>query len=196
VRSSARNVTVMNPANVLTNPAGIATAISRLVIPSTATNAIADTATLSIEGGASTGFGPRAAVSLATGIDEVVGSLVLGGVTQSAVGTYGSTTSPADFKSNEFFIGNGVIRLVSVGIPGDFNHNGIVDAADYVTWRKGLGTIYTQSDYDLWRAHFGQSAGSGSAAFDGRAVPEPNVLAISSLAIVFLALVRIRWYNW
>ena len=37
-------------------------------------------------------------------------------------------------------------------LPGDYNHNGIVDAADYVVWRKGLGTTYTQADYDVWRA--------------------------------------------
>ena len=26
-------------------------------------------------------------------------------------------------------------------------------------WRKGLGTTYTQNDYDTWRAHFGQTTG-------------------------------------
>src|SRR5262249_15044183 len=42
-------------------------------------------------------------------------------------------------------------------LPGDFNYDGTVDAADYVVWRKGLGTTYTQSDYDTWRSHFGQT---------------------------------------
>ena len=32
---------------------------------------------------------------------------------------------------------------------GDYNRNGIVDAADYAVWRKGLGTTYTQNDYDV-----------------------------------------------
>jgi hypothetical protein len=39
-------------------------------------------------------------------------------------------------------------------IPGDFNASGIVDTADYVVWRNGLGTTYTQADYDTWRANF------------------------------------------
>ena len=41
--------------------------------------------------------------------------------------------------------------LVITGPPaayGDFNDDGIVDGSDYVVWRKGLGTTYTQSDYD------------------------------------------------
>ena len=34
----------------------------------------------------------------------------------------------------------------------------MVDAADCVVWRNGLGTTYTQGDYSTWRAHFGQTA--------------------------------------
>ncbi len=37
-------------------------------------------------------------------------------------------------------------------LAGDYNHNGVVDAADYVVWRNGLGTIYTQNDYNVWRS--------------------------------------------
>src|ERR1700742_3841341 len=33
-------------------------------------------------------------------------------------------------------------------LPGDFNDDGHVDAADYLVWRGGLGTTFTQSDYD------------------------------------------------
>jgi hypothetical protein len=50
--------------------------------------------------------------------------------------------------------------------PGDFNGDGAVDAADYVEWRQGLGTIYDQNDYGVWRAHFGTSLGSGSGSVD------------------------------
>jgi hypothetical protein len=39
-------------------------------------------------------------------------------------------------------------------VPGDFNASGIVDTADYVAWRDGLGTTTTQTDYDTWRAEF------------------------------------------
>ena len=57
---------------------------------------------------------------------------------------------------------------------GDYNNNGIVDAADYVVWRNGLGTTYTQSDYYVWRDQFGQMIpGSGSGLESHAAVPEP-----------------------
>jgi hypothetical protein len=77
---------------------------------------------------------------------------------------------------------------------GDYNADGKVDAADYVVWRKGLGTAYTQTDYDAWRANFGKSAGSGAAGYPlgasveplPAAIPEPHSLAIA--AIAFLAL--------
>ena len=54
------------------------------------------------------------------------------------------------------------IDVTGVSVAGDFNLNGVVDAADYAVWRKGLGTTYSQSDYDVWRANFGQTAASGS----------------------------------
>jgi hypothetical protein len=61
---------------------------------------------------------------------------------------------------------------------GDFNLDGTVDAADYVVWRNGLGTTYDQNAYGVWRAHFGQSAGSGAALPSDEplsaAVPEPR----------------------
>jgi hypothetical protein len=77
-------------------------------------------------------------------------------------------------------------------LAGDFNNNGRVDAADYVTWRKGLGTTYTENDYNIWRAHFGQtiSAGSGTAAakLGSPAVPEPAAVMLCALALYGLTL--------
>jgi hypothetical protein len=57
------------------------------------------------------------------------------------------------------------------GPPGDFNQDGIVDAADYVVWRKT--GINGQQGYDDWRSHFGQTAGSGSSTVANTTVPEP-----------------------
>ncbi len=39
--------------------------------------------------------------------------------------------------------------------PGDYNSNGVVDAADYVVWRKNNQPA---SDYTQWRANFGNVA--------------------------------------
>ena len=55
------------------------------------------------------------------------------------------------------------IVALTFGLPGDYNNDGTVDAADYVVWRKNDGT---QGGYDTWRANFGQplpGSGSGSA---------------------------------
>jgi hypothetical protein len=77
---------------------------------------------------------------------------------------------------------------------GDYNLDGIVDAADYVVWRKtfnesvepdGSGAdgdgdgVIDDGDYDFWRAHFGEIVpGSGGA------VPEPGAVAL--LVVAFL----------
>jgi len=81
----------------------------------------------------------------------------------------------------------------NVGVEGDYDGNGKVDAADYVLWRNGgplanevadIGTV-SAADYDAWRARFGNTSGSGSSG----AVPEPGsillVLLASSLGIGF-----------
>jgi probable HAF family extracellular repeat protein len=74
----------------------------------------------------------------------------------------------------------------SLVVPGDYNQNGAVDAADYVAWRKNNGT---QTDYDTWRANFGQIAASGSASAL-TAVPEPASFFLSLLAGSLLLFVK------
>src|SRR5262249_36818719 len=73
---------------------------------------------------------------------------------------------------------------LSVALAGDFNHDSMVDAADYVVWRKGLGTIYTAADYNTWRAHFGDgTTGSGTGSSTTAAtIPEPTTSALLILA--------------
>jgi hypothetical protein len=79
---------------------------------------------------------------------------------------------------------------------GDYNNNGIVDAGDYVTWRKRLGqsvTIpndqtpgtVTSGDYTVWRNNFGMTLGAGAGSALGM-VPEPStmLLAIANSVIV------------
>ncbi len=83
----------------------------------------------------------------------------------------------------------------AVGLPGDFNNNGVVDAADYVLWRDHLGDASEAAlngngdgmngidagDFDWWRAHFGNTTGSGSAVLSVT-VPEPTTLALLALS--------------
>ena len=58
---------------------------------------------------------------------------------------------------------------------GDFNHNAVVDAADYVVWRKAGSTTYQGGNFDWWRSNFGTSApGVGTGAMQME-IPEPSV---------------------
>jgi hypothetical protein len=101
-------------------------------------------------------------------------------------GTFATTMLPAlagNLMWNVNYAANAVDLVVAATppppLPGDFNGDGSVDAADYITWRIGLGTIYTDQDYDLWRAHFGEpSIGSGliNSASTTSQVPEPASL--------------------
>lgn len=80
-------------------------------------------------------------------------------------------------------------------VPGDYNGNDVVDAADYVLWRKGgplrnevdtPGTV-NAADYTEWRKRFGNNtpgAGSGNSL-----VPEPVGLALFICGLSALAIV-------
>jgi hypothetical protein len=78
--------------------------------------------------------------------------------------------------------------------PGDYNRDATVDAADYVVWRKGLGTTYTPADYDVWRANFGQTIGSGAALPSADplpiGVPEPSSHTLLAVLLVLGSLCR------
>jgi hypothetical protein len=88
---------------------------------------------------------------------------------------------------------HGLVVATPPQLPGDFNENDIVDAADYVTWRKadgssnplpndgGLGTPIDSDHYNLWSANFG--AASPGAGLSFAAVPEPTSIALVVLAI-------------
>jgi hypothetical protein len=76
-----------------------------------------------------------------------------------------------------------------VGISGDFNADNKVDAADYVVWRKSIGT---PAAYAAWRANFGSvDSGSGAgSSLNASAVPEPTTLLLCALGTLGLALSR------
>jgi hypothetical protein len=90
----------------------------------------------------------------------------------------------------------------------DYNHNGTVDAADYVLWRKQLGStvtagtgadgngdgMVTQADYDLWRSHFGLAMGAGGSLSTGT-VPEPASFVLLAGAAILSFTARWRRSN-
>jgi hypothetical protein len=75
--------------------------------------------------------------------------------------------------------------------PGDYNKNGIVDAADYVVWGKG----FADSNYAIWRANFGESlSGAGGLAPYEAGVPEPTAMPLIAMAALVLG-ARLRRYR-
>jgi hypothetical protein len=63
---------------------------------------------------------------------------------------------------------------------------------------KPIGATYTQADYDVWRVHFGQTVGNGSAILSAvllPTVPEPSILLLTILATsgCCLTLGRAAW---
>jgi hypothetical protein len=82
----------------------------------------------------------------------------------------------------------------NAALAGDFNGNGIVDAADYAVWRKGFGTTHTQEDYDLWRSQFGRTPGTaaGTGSNSAAAIPEPTPMSLILIAASGLAVLGVR----
>jgi hypothetical protein len=82
---------------------------------------------------------------------------------------------------------------------GDYNHNGLVDAADYVIWRRTLnqsasppgsgadgnsnGTV-DSGDYTFWRARYGNLGGAGAGLAE---VPESASLPIGLELVALVA---------
>jgi hypothetical protein len=96
--------------------------------------------------------------------------------------------------------------LLQVGLKGDYNFDGAVDAADYVAWRKTLGTNgfglpadgngnnqIDPGDYTVWQNNYGELLGGGSSAAlltSDANVPEPTALALVGIAAFIAHAVR------
>jgi hypothetical protein len=65
---------------------------------------------------------------------------------------------------------------------GDFNGDEVVDASDYVAWRKTGGAI---EDYGTWQENFGDAVGGGLAM--SVAVPEPATILLLLVARGFVS---------
>jgi hypothetical protein len=101
----------------------------------------------------------------------------------------GFITFGLDF--NDFSGGIFVSDLVANTVPGDYNRNGIVDAADYVVWRNTEPE--NQTGYNTWRTNFGRTSAAGSSMSPALAVPEPNSLSICGLLITLHFLREKKW---
>ncbi|MFO0788404.1 MAG: hypothetical protein U0805_03035 [Pirellulales bacterium] len=89
-------------------------------------------------------------------------------------------------------------------VTGDFNRDGVVDAADFILWRNTKGTTVLSltgadadgngtiddADYNLWRSNFGRMAGSGASSTSPTPIPEPACVGLLIASLLLAAPVR------
>jgi hypothetical protein len=123
----------------------------------------------------------------------------------AAIAMYGSNpwqqiSPPQDHGFRTYVLADVVEELF-----GDYNGDNVIDAADYVVWRKTLaagGTellhdatpgVVNDDDYNFWKAHYGDMLEGGAGALASTPVPEPASLALTAAALAALALaMRLR----
>jgi len=135
-------------------------------------------------------------------------------------GTEFATESLPDLIGGLYFdvlYSRDTVTLAVLGVVGDYNLNGVVDAADYTVWRDTLGSttdlrangddtgasagVIDGADYLAWKTHFGIAAGSGAGAIPATsavveaAIPEPATgrLLLTLAAILAMANARRCW---
>jgi hypothetical protein len=117
-------------------------------------------------------------------------------------GTFSNVLLPALTNSSWHLRYSPNSVILQVGLTGDYNLNGAVDAADYIIWRKTLGQTgfalaadgnnnnqIDPGDFTIWRANFGNTAGSGAHVAESlrdsdSAVPEPASATLAILAML------------
>jgi fibronectin-binding autotransporter adhesin len=118
----------------------------------------------------------------------------------SASGSFASIMLPTiggglGFDTSQLLVTGEISVVMATALAGDFNGDGIVDAADYTVWRDNLGAANESAfapgtgngggidatDYSLWRTNFGTTAGSLVGAGQG-AVPEPATVVLALAA--------------
>jgi hypothetical protein len=75
----------------------------------------------------------------------------------------------------------GIAPAIQPSASGDYNSDGLINAADYVAWRKLQSQFGAEPGYQAWKQQFGQSSPGA-----GGAVPEPTsaILLILGIACV------------
>jgi autotransporter-associated beta strand protein len=119
---------------------------------------------------------------------DTIGSLLLGGV-PVAPGTYNAA------NSSGLIAGTGSLMVTSQFLPGDFDADGDVDAADLTAWQGDFGaTAGSDSDIDFdsdgadflaWQRNLGTDLSPATAA--SGAVPEPACMTLVVIGLIAFA---------
>ncbi len=112
----------------------------------------------------------------------------------TATGSFSVVSDYAWNLTNLYSTGEVTLLSVPTALPGDYNGNNFVDAADYTVWRDHLGSGTAllnddtpgvgQDDYTRWVNNFGSIPGMGNANLMPVSVPEPTTFVLVWLAFV------------
>ena len=96
---------------------------------------------------------------------------------------------------DDFVDFNAILTVTLISLPGDYNNDGVVDAADYAVWRDHVGepagTLVNDinggpigdGQYQVWADNYGATIAAAS-----QAIPEPATRG--ALALGLLVAVR------
>jgi hypothetical protein len=120
-------------------------------------------------------------------------SWVIATYTGTLTGTFENITPGYSIDYGTLSNSQITLNLAPDGLLGDFNEDDVVDAADYITWRRNAtannplpnddGLMTQAARYSLWTAHFGETAPGGGSGLHGGAVPEPATCLLAGFAL-------------
>jgi hypothetical protein len=163
-----------------------------------------------VEGGPESSFNANARNNLALSILGPDGTTLLGASSSAPAGQIESLSDINLAKAGQYFIRvtgadanvqlyDLALSVAAAGVPGDFDQNGVVDAADFIVWQRDLSMnggslsadgngdgIVNAADLGVWRMHLGESTIGGSL----RSVPEP--IGLPMFLAAFASLVGLR----
>lgn len=115
--------------------------------------------------------------------------------------------APADLNLGFALFDNVLVTQMAAGVPGDYNEDGVVGAADYTVWRDHIGQSFQlpnedpaddmpgfvdQSDYEFWVSRFGATSSAASGQFAAASVPEPSSFGVLVVMALTLAIWTLR----
>ena len=98
------------------------------------------------------------------------------------------------WDTSQLYVNGRIAVVAAPPLNGDYNQNGVVDAADYVVWRKQAGaasnlpndphggTVGTLQ-YNTWRTNFGRTSSGMGNGYESYTVPEPSLSLVAGFVL-------------
>ena len=153
----------------------------------------------------------RLQVSLINGFTPALGNSFTVLTASSIIGSFGTYDLPQLASGQAWKIDQSATAVTLTVVEGDYNRNGVIDADDYVVWRKTRNTSVTawsgadgngdglvnDADFAIWRTNLGAIGGGvhgagGERSGDFNCAGTDERLAGSLGRLLFSALPRRR----